>query len=67
MKPLQSTERALELDPGYAMAHSNLLRCLNFHPALDNDSLFKAHKSFETLHGNLLRASKHFLSQLQAR
>jgi len=46
---------ALELDPRYAMAHSNLLRCLNFHPSMDNENLFKAHKSFETLHGRLLR------------
>ncbi|MDD2319828.1 MAG: tetratricopeptide repeat protein [Geobacteraceae bacterium] len=47
--------RALELDPGYTMAHSNLLRCLNFHPAIDNAALFEAHKSFETLHGSLRR------------
>lgn len=49
-------KRALELDPGYAMAHSNLLRCLNFHPALENESLFEAHRSFETMHGTLRRS-----------
>jgi predicted O-linked N-acetylglucosamine transferase (SPINDLY family) len=48
--------RALDLDPSYSMAHSNLLRCLNFHPGLDNQHLFQAHQSFETLHGTLRRS-----------
>lgn len=48
-------QRAVQLDPGYAMAHSNLLRCLNFHPGLDNEHLFQAHQSFDTLHGILRR------------
>ncbi len=54
--------QALELDPTYTMAHSNLLRCLNFHPALDNSSLFEAHKSFQTLHGGQKNSAQDFMT-----
>lgn len=59
-RAIAAYRRAIELDPSYNMAHSNLLRCLNFHPGMDNEHLFQAHQSFETLHGTCRRRDSSF-------
>ncbi|MEO5373464.1 MAG: tetratricopeptide repeat protein [Alphaproteobacteria bacterium] len=43
-------EQAVEGRPDLADAHRNLLSMLLYHPSLDQETIFAAHRRFETLH-----------------
>lgn len=44
-------EQALQLDPTHAIAHSNLLLCLNFDAGVSGDELSVAHRRWGDVHG----------------
>jgi protein O-GlcNAc transferase len=43
--------KALALKPDYAEARSNLLFCLNYHPAISKEQLFEEHLAWDARHG----------------
>jgi protein O-GlcNAc transferase len=53
-------ERALALDPGYAMAQSNLLLSLNYRSDVSTAELFAAHLRWDERHGRKLRRQSRF-------
>jgi protein O-GlcNAc transferase len=51
---LDSFEKALARDPGYVDAHRNILLSLTYHPAVDPEKFFAAHRRFEAKHARPL-------------
>jgi predicted O-linked N-acetylglucosamine transferase (SPINDLY family) len=42
--------RALSLKPDYALAHANLLFCLNYHPSRSAEDIFAEYRRFDAVH-----------------
>jgi tetratricopeptide (TPR) repeat protein len=52
---MASFRRALEIKPDLVMAHSNLLFCLNYHPDLSAEEVYRAYQEYDALMGIPLR------------
>jgi predicted O-linked N-acetylglucosamine transferase (SPINDLY family) len=50
--------RALSLKPDYALAHANLLFCLNYHPDLSAEEIFAEYERFDAAHARRHRPEK---------
>ncbi|QKE39767.2 tetratricopeptide repeat protein [Ferrovum myxofaciens] len=52
-----SHRRALEIRPDYAEAQSNLLFCLNYHPDLSVEEIYRAYQEYDASFGIPLRST----------
>ena len=52
-----SHRRALEIKPDYAEAQSNLLFCLNYHPDLSAEEIYRAYQEYDVSFGIPLRST----------
>jgi len=50
--------RALALKPDYALAHANLLFCLNYHPDRSAEEIFAEYKRFDAAHAARYRPAE---------